>query len=1118
MKKSRRSSEWKTRFSLGLFALLAVLIAVPAQAQLLQGALEGNITDASNAAVIGAEVTITNEQTNAVRSTTTGAAGNYSFPTVAPGTYTLRVSSAGFQAHVQTGVSISINNVTRANIALEVGQVTETITVEASAATLQTDRAEVRAEITETALKNLPVPLGRNYQMLFVTLPGFSPPQDAHSIPSNPSRAVQFSVNGTSRSNNNTRIDGASSTNIWLPHMTSYLPGLEAIETVNVVTNSFDAEQGLAGGAAINVQIKTGSNDIHGSAFEYHTNNAMKAYPYVSDRTQPKPKFIFNQFGGTFGGPIKKDKLFYFVSYDASRESQFSSKFADVPTAAMKVGDLSASPVPIYDPFTGDVDARGRVAFENNQIPLNRIDTGVQKIIDTGSWPNPNKAGIGTLGINENYLGGGGTTFFRDTIDSKVNWNASEKLSTFVRFSFLDFRATNPQIFGDIGGNFLHPTNSNPGNGYGNTYSGTLSATYVMSPNFIVDAYFGYTLQDANVAQQRLDENLGFDFLGVPGLQSDRVIDGGWPQFNIDGFAVLGMTNNFQPYFRNDPGWQYVANGNWTKGTHNIRFGTDVYVQHLNHNQPEMGGAIGGSSGGFNFRTGTTSINQSGSSTNDIHGLASFLLGTPREAGKIWQFNENGYSTRTRLYSLYLRDRWQMSSKLTLSYGVRWEYYPFPTRADRGLEDYDFTNNTMRICGVGEVPTDCGKSIGKGSFAPRIGLAYRVSDSFVIRTGYGMTIDPHNYARPLRTNYPIMQVQTLPFANTRSFSTTLRQGLPVVAEPDLGNGIIAMPSSAVATAAPQDVPRGYIQSWNFTLERKLGQDFIATVGYVATRSTNQLYNLNQNYGMIGGGNASKPLNVLFKRTADTNLLGTVGTGKYDSLQARLERRFTGGYQLAMSYTFGKNLGYGGVDSAAGTEVDLPWLYGLNYGRNSLDQTHNFQLTSVVELPFGRGRRWAQEGVLSKILGGWQFNGLLSRYTGNAFNVTANGDSLNAPGTTQRPDCVGAPVFLGDRQQWYDRSTFVQPTGARLGTCGPGVLTGPGLFNMDLGLFRKFQVTERVDFQLRAEMFNMSNTPHFNAPNGDRNSSSFMIIGSGTRNTGREGVDGRMFRIGLRIGF
>ena len=293
---------------------LCVLVAPSAVAQLIQGGIDGLVTDTTEAAIVGAEVTITNEATSQTRVTTTGAAGNYSFPTVNTGTYSVSVRSEGFQVSTTTGVVVSQNNITRVNARLEIGQVTEVVTVEATTAALQTDRAEVRQEVTETTLRNVPVPLGRNYQMLFLTLPGFSPPQNAHSVPTNPSRAVRFSVNGTSRSNNNTRIDGASSTNIWVPHMTGYNPALESIETVNVVTNSFDAEQGLAGGAAINLQIKSGTNQVHGSAFEYHMNQHVKAYPYFSNRGSPQPKLINNQFGGTIGGPIKKNKWFYFLS------------------------------------------------------------------------------------------------------------------------------------------------------------------------------------------------------------------------------------------------------------------------------------------------------------------------------------------------------------------------------------------------------------------------------------------------------------------------------------------------------------------------------------------------------------------------------------------------------------------------------------------------------------------------------------------------------------------------------------------------------------------------------------------------------------------------------------
>jgi hypothetical protein len=1110
--------------------LAALLLLSPHQAgaQLLQGALEGNITDASGAAVVGAEVTITNEQTNAVRTTTTGAAGNYSFPTVAPGGHTLHVTSSGFQSYTQTGVNISINSVTRVDVALEVGQVTETITVEATAATLQTDRAEVRAEIPEKTLKDLPIPLGRNYQMLFVTLPGFSPPQNAHSIPSNPSRAVQFSVNGTSRSNNNTRIDGASQTNIWLPHMVSYLPSLEAIETVNVVSNSFDAEQGLAGGAAINVGIKSGTNDLHGSLFEYHSNQRLKAYPFISDRTDRKAKFIDNQFGGTIGGPIKKDKLFFFVAYEGRRESEFAQKQVTVPTAAMRQGDLSiitrstVKGAAVFDPMTGQPDGKGRTAFADNLIPLSRIDPGVQAIIDSGDWPDPNQTGGGQFGLSNNFLARDSTKFFRDTIDSKVNWNISEKLSTFARFSFLDFRTRNPVSFGPLGGMYLHRTDSNPGAGFGNTYSGTASATYVVTPSFIIDGYFGYTLQDANVEQDRLDENLGWSVLGIPGLQSDRRFEGGWPRITISGFTDLGINNNFMPYYRSDPQWQYVLNANLTKGTHNIRFGTDVYLQHLNHNQPEFSGSRGGAQGGFNHTSGATSLN-GGPNGTDINAFGSFLLGLPNNAGKIHQFDEDGYNTRTSFYSFYVRDRWQVSPRLTLSYGLRWEIFPLPTRSDRGVERYDFQNNKLWACGVGSIPRDCEIDAGKYGLAPRIGLAFRATDNFVIRAGYGITNDPFNWARPLRTNYPVLFVQNLEPENTYTWGTTYRQGLPPVEEPALGDGILDVPLTAAVTSFDnENAVRGYIQSWNLTLERRWGS-WITSAGYVATRSVNQLVNLDQNWSPINGGNAGRQLFQKFGRSVGTALHGSLGTAKYDSLQLRADRRFAGGYQLGFNYTWGHGRGYSDEDSGDGPQrVRIPWLHDLNYGRLNQDRRHNFNMSFIAELPFGRGKRWAQEGVLNYLLGGWQFNGLLTRMTGRPFTVTDSDGTLNAPGSSQFGDCIGTPVKLGETgvgSHYYDPAAFARVPSAerRFGTCGVNSLTGPALFTMDTGVFRRFQVNERVDLQFRAEVFNLTNTPHFSTPTNGVNSGSFMQANS-IENTGREGIDERTIRFGLRIGF
>jgi len=1145
MKVSFRGNLAWTAAALSLAVLLA--LAPTASAQLIQGSLTGNVTDSTQAAIPGATVTLTNENTGAVRTGSTNEVGLYLFQSIAPGNYTVEVSTDGFQTSRQAGIAVASNNLARVDVVLEIGQVTEIVEVTGEAATLQTDTAQVAQTVTETQLKNVPVPLGRNYQMLFVTLPGFSPPANAHSVPTNPSRAVRFSVNGTSRSNNNTRIDGASSTNIWVPHMTGYNPALESIEQVNVVTSSFDAEQGLAGGAAINLTIKSGTNEFHGSAFEYHTSQKIQAYPWNSDRTQPKPKFIYNQFGGTIGGPIVKNKAFFFFSYEGTRESQHSQRFVDVGSAAMRTGDMSGVlqegrcggewNCNIYDPFSAPNadNGAGRAAFPNMQIPQNRIDPRVNGILTNGllgsQYPLPNIAGQGVFGLSRNYIAGGSTSFFRDTIDSKANFNHTDKLTSFVRFSMLDYRMLNGQVFGGLGGNRLHATNSNPGRGFGNTYSGTLSTTYVATPNFVVDAYFGYTFVDTNVEQDNLDVNVGGD-LGIPGLASNRKIDGGMPRFRIDGFEQLGISNNFMPYFRSDPQWQYVANGNWTKGSHNVRFGTDIYYQSLNHNQPEFSGSLGPASGGFRFRNNTTRLNAATDSrATDYNGFSSFLLGASEDSGKIWQFNEDGYKTRTSLFSFYIRDRWQINNKLTMTYGVRHEIYPFPTRKERGLERFIFDDasgvsgnpNDIVVCGAGGQPEDCGINVGKSMTVPRVGLAYRATSNTVVRTGYGITVDPFNWARPLRTNFPIMQVDNINASGFR-YGTTLSDGLPVVSEPDISGGTLVLPRTAAVNYFDNtNAIRGYIQSWNLTVEHRFPGNWIGNVGYVATRSTNQLARLERNWGQIGFGNAGRQLNtdVFDNKTVAVRNHGSLGTPKYDSLQAKLEHRFSNGFQMNFAYTWAHTRAYTNEDSGAGTQgFGIPWLYHRNYGPADQDIRHNFQMNGVYESPFGKGKKWVTSGPGAWILGGWQFNNLMSLYTGQPFTVSGNGGDLNAPGSGQVADCIGEPNkigIVGGSGQFYDPGAFAQPEGARFGTCGVNTLPGPGVFNMDIGLFRKFQVNERVDLQFRAEMFNVTNTPHFSNPQGNVTSGSFMLA-TGIRNTGREGIDQRFFRFGLRLGF
>jgi hypothetical protein len=720
------------------------------EAQVLYGSVVGNVKDPAGAAVAGAAVSVTHRETNQSRQTVTNETGGYAFPTIPGGSYSLQVTAPGFRTFREEQVTVAINNVTRVDVALEVGAVTETVQVTAQTTSLQTDRPDVRAEITSDEVENLPMPVDRNYQSLFVTIPGFSPPDQAHSIPSNPSRAMTFNVNGVSRSSNNTRIDGASGTNVWLPHMTSYIPAAEAIESVNVNTNSFDAEVGLAGGAAIHVQIKSGTNQAHGSAFLYHNDASVNALAWITPPGERNPKRVFNQFGGALGGPIKRDRLFFFASFEGTADRQHDAKLATIPTVAVRNGDMSQSPNPIYDPLTGNPDGSGRQAFPNKVIPQQRIDPIAAQIARL--FPAPTSSGL-----TNNYYANAPFRFDRSTLDTKINWTAGPKLSLYGRVSRLGFSTYNRQYFGDeLGGPPIH--GGNPGNGFGYTWSTTLAATYVASPRLVVDAYFGWTLMDANAEQPLLDRKVGLEELGIPGTNGARRFEGGWPRFAITNYTTFGINEDYMPYYRHDPQYQYVMNASWTRGAHELRFGGEVYRQLMNHTQPEFsaGSVSNGAQGGFTFAGGPTQV-RGGPSSNQFNTFSTFLLGFYTGGGKILQVPDV-YTTRTWLHSYYARDRWNATRRLTLSYGLRYEYFPLPTRADRGLERYDFDANQMLVCGVGVAPRDCGVRIGSKYFAPRAGFAYRVTDKLVVRAGYGITNDPYNLARscprPTRCNRP----------------------------------------------------------------------------------------------------------------------------------------------------------------------------------------------------------------------------------------------------------------------------------------------------------------------------------------------------------------------------
>ncbi|MEZ5352818.1 MAG: TonB-dependent receptor [Bryobacteraceae bacterium] len=1111
-----------------------LLVPNAAHAQTLYGSIVGTVNDPSGAAVPNAAVTATNTQTGQVRQATTNEAGGYVFAAVQPGNYEVKFAKDGFRPSAEGGIDVTANNTTRVDVALQIGNVAESVTVEAAAAVLQTDSATVRSQVQGRDLVNLPVPVGRNYQNVLVTIPGFSPPSNAHSVPTNPSRALQSNVNGTPTAGVLVRIDGAASQQTWLPHIAAYVPALESIETVDVVTNSFSAEQGQAGGAAVNVQVRSGTNEIHGSAFEYHLSNKLLAKPFsyalLNQGNRRNPKYIFNQFGGTIGGPIVKNKLFYFASYEGSPRREFANNTATLATEGMRNGDFSdgtsiyGTRGLIYDPATGNADTgAGRTLFPGNIIPAARISEVAKRI--QSFIP---AVGATTFADN-NYFATGGFLFDRHTLDTKVNYNINDKWTVYGRFSFLKYKMNNPGMLGDIVGPGISSNGGNTGDASGFTNSTTVATTYVLTPHLVLDANFGYTRYNTKV-EQPLDGNIGLDVLKIPGTNGKRRFEGGWPRFTFSGFTTLGVPDSFMPYERKDPQFSYVANMNWTHGSHQIRFGVDLFKQDLNHLQAEFAGQNHGAQGGFSFTGGSTQI-AGGPSASSYNTWAAFLLGLPNNYGTTYQVPDV-YGTRTRLFSGYLQDTWQARPRLTLNYGVRYTNIPMPRREDRGMERYDFANNKMLVCGLGSVPADCGTKNSNLLFAPSVGIAYRPNDKTVIRTGFGINYDPLNLIRALRTNFPLLLILNGNAPNSFVPVSRIEQGIPIPQIPDVSGGVIDLPNTYAVASTGDQFRRAYIMSWNFTIQRELWKGFTGQAGYVASRTVRQTQFLDLNAGqVIGAGRDGRPFYPNFGRQTTTSLVDSLGHSVYDSLQTKLDRRMAGGLTLGFAYTWSKAIGVCCNSSNDGGPAiqALPYL-GLARSLLSFDRPHNFQSTFTWAVPFGKGKSMLTSGPAAMIAGGWQINGLLSLYSGSPFSVSSDGASLNLPGSSQRADLTGEPNQLGGYgrgQAWYDWRTFATVRSPRFGTAGYNILRNPGIRNMDLGIFRSFHISERFNMQFRGEALNISNTPQLGGasnnisslrtdPNGNFLGGVFEV--TGTANTGRDGLVQRAFRLGLRLSF
>jgi len=1144
--------------------------APAASAQVLYGSIVGTVTDPTNAVVSKAGVTATNTATGLSRKAATDEAGYFSVANLPEGTYDLSVTASGFKPVTQKGVNVRINTVTRADVGLEVGGVTESVTVDASAALLQTTKADVSANLESRAIGDLPLSNYRNYQSLINLVPGATPAQFQNAVTDTPGRALTTNVNGQDRGANNTRLDGSADILVTMPHHAVYVAPVESIEEVNISTNNFDAEQGMTGGAAVTVTTKSGTNEFHGSAFGMHANSATRAFIWDENRAgvTKKPQGIRNIVGGSLGGPIKRNKLFFFVDWEGTFERVNRTNLFSVPTDDFRVGDFSrqlgsqilaanGSPIlvptteggsvplqegMVFDPFTGNLDGTGRSVFSSggrlNVIPGARLNGPTTTLLDL--VPRPNEAGDVS-----NFFNSGSQRLNRNNLDAKVNWNRNDKHQVWFKYSVMDALVHGDFGLGQAGGECL--CDGGTGDGHTLVQIAGIGQTYTVSPNFLIDGTLGWTRFGQNVKPPDLGTNFGLDVLGIPGTNGPDPRESGMPAFNISDYSTLGNTEGWSPLFRNDQSYTFNLNASLTKGTHEIRFGFD-FVHHLmNHWQPELGD---GPRGSFTFDPGVTALNPAAlegtvgfqgdtpSFENGWNGLAGFLLGTPTATAKSSQFIK--MDSHENQYALYIRDRWRVTQKLTLSLGLRWELYPNRTRsAGLGIESYDPTTNDVLIGGRGDIPRDNEVGYSKKLFAPRVGFAYQLGNSTVIRSGYGISYHSHPWgAQALRGWFPLTIASR--FDGINGFQPVYTDpnyeaagvpheplgpnvGIIPICCPDISQGRVQLPSSDEMgyPVANRLLHRGYIQSWNFIIEHKLPGELVTSVGYVGTASVRGFAFLDVNASQVpGSGDDGRPLFQKFGRTATTREFDGRSHSNYHSLQATVNRRVAGGLFLKGAYTYSHAIN----DTDYSDWTEYTWNAAMVFDRNRASAGYNiphmFQLAYVYDLPFGKGKNWATSGVPSAILGDWQINGIFSAYQGRPYTLSASDSSLNMPGNAQTPDQIKPNVEtfgkVGDDGTWFDTSAFARVTAVRFGNVGRNTMRGPGVVNTDLSLFRTFKFTERFNLQFRAEAFNLSNTPHFASPNSDANSSDFgRILETQTDDAlGRS----REFRFGLRLGF
>lgn len=1063
-----------------VIAIAAFAIFVTfAIAQVERASIIGNVTDSTGAAMAGVEVTVTNEGTNTTIRLTTDEAGAYTAVNLIPASYVINATKSGFRPMVYRNFVLQVGQSARLDIRMEVGNVEQILEVSGAIPLLQTESASVGQVISKEAVNALPLN-GRNFVQLAILAPGVSGLDYAQSGTINTGKrpdelrpgGTAIQVNGGVSFSNQVLLDGIDNTEM-ISQTFIVRPSVEGIQEFKVLTNNAGAEYGRTIGAVVVVTTKSGSNQFRGSLFEFLRNDRLDARNFFARSDAAKPPFKLNQYGASLGGPILRNRTFFFANYEGYREVFGDTQVQTVPVAQIRGGDFrGVVPNGIFDPLTTAANPAGGAAirqrFADDTIPRSRFDAIGAGMVNL--WPLPQRAGLAN-----NYVV---NPIKRSNVhrgDGRLDHQLSPKDTLFFRFSADWSALIIPDTFDrNIGGN--EASFAGDDDVKGRSLVGSWTRTF--SSSTIGDFRYGYTQFNMQLLPTNLSNPL---WKTIPGRQTDDPFQPSAPIVGTTGYAGLGNARS-TPLIRDQKTHEIVANISTLKSNHSIKYGVNLRLRTTGETASPPGESAFGR---WVFDPAYTRNPASPGGTGET--IATMLLGYPIAIRRD-VFLPRTATLHTNELNFFVRDEWRVNKKLTVNIGLHYEINtPFTEVKDQWVNFNPATGKQL-IAGKDGVSRTGNINTDYQAWAPRVSFAYQANKKMVIRSGYGLFYFPQGNAgtniRQFRQP-PYDFVVNLPFSGNDIPATTTSQGFPIVTTvPDLSRG----PALFALKGVTPDFRNGQMQQFNFSVQRELSKELVATVGFVGSAGAKLYWARNINLPDPGPGavDPRRPYASQLAGVTGITWLESSANSFFSSMQATLEKRFSSGFYFLGNWTWAHSLdNFGGDGGNNGPIPQDPKNRRADWASSNSDVRHRVNLAATYLLPFGPGRRYMNAGgAAGHIIGGWELGGIAVLQSGLPYTVQVPGSPSNTSAASRANPISGVSPNPSNRNInfWFDPAAFTTPAAFTWGTLGRNSLNAPALYNIDFSFAKKIRFQESRELQFRSEFFNGFNHPQFGLPN------------------------------------